>query len=107
MAALFPLRRSLDRPWGEFVLRIGGKGNEEDFLDRDPPEQTDDFGPGLKTDDFRADPKKFGIPAKESLGETLKPKRDGELFVYLNKPIFWVDRLIHNTGTAQVTVTQK
>lgn len=96
MAALFPLRRSLDRPWGAFVLRIGGKGNEEDFLDRDPPAQSDDF---------RADPKGFAIPKNESLGETLKPKRDGELFVYLNKPIFWVDRLIGNAGTAKITVT--
>jgi hypothetical protein len=96
MAALFPLRRTLDRPWGAIILRVGGMGNEEDFLDREPPPQSDAL---------RANPKGFAVPDAESIGESLKPKRDGELFVYLNKPIWWVDRLIDNTGIAKVTIS--
>jgi uncharacterized protein (DUF2235 family) len=97
MAIMFPLRRTLDRPWGAFILRIGGKGNEESFLDRQPP---------LESDNFRTDLKSAEIPEYEELGEPLKPERDGELFVYLNKPVFrWVDRLIGNTGVAKITIT--
>lgn len=97
MAGIFPLRRTLDRPWGALILRIGGKGNEESFLDRQPP---------LQSDDFRADPKASEIPEQEELGESLKPGRDGELFIYLNNPVFrWVDRLIGKTGTAKITIT--
>jgi hypothetical protein len=66
------------------------------FLDREPPAQSDDA---------RANTKEFAIPDSESLGESLTPKRDGELFVYLNKPVFgWVGRLIGNTGVAKVTI---
>jgi hypothetical protein len=43
MTLLFPFRRSLDRPWANIILRIGSMGNEEDFLDRAPPKQSDDF----------------------------------------------------------------
>ena len=99
MAALYPLRRTLDRPWGEFILRIGSTGNEEDFLDRDPPPETDDI---------RADPKSDEIPQNgksEMLQERLVATRDGELFMYLNKPIIrWLGNWIGNTGTATVTI---
>jgi hypothetical protein len=96
---LYPLRRTLDRPWGAFILRIGGKDNEEHFLDRNPPQESDDIRPN---------PKYLAIPAQdesENLGEILTPTRDGELFMYLNKPIIrWLSHWIGNTGTATVTI---
>jgi uncharacterized protein (DUF2235 family) len=99
MAALYPLRRTLDRPWGAFILRIGGKGSEEDFLDRSRPKESDDI---------RSSSEYLAIPADgepEKLGEILTPTRDGELFMYLNKPIIrWLGNLIGNTGTATVTI---
>ncbi len=98
MAALYPLRRTLDRPWGAFVLRIGGKGSEEDFLDRNPPEESDNI---------RAGSDYYSIPAKETLGEVLTPKREGELFMYLNKPtIRWLGNWIGNTGKATVKIEE-
>ena len=97
MAAIFPLRRTLDRPWGAFILRIGGKGNEEDFVDRQPP---------LESDAFLEDLKAASVPKHEELSETLQPDRDGELFVYLNRPVFgWLNGVIKPTGTAKITIT--
>ena len=101
MAAMFPLRRTLDRPWGAIVLRVGSKGNEEDFLDRDPPAQSDDI---------RDDPKEYAIDKFEVLEENVRPKRDGELFIYLNKPIrplLWFTGWIGNTGTAKVAISYR
>jgi hypothetical protein len=103
MTLLFPFRRSLDRQWGSVILRIGSKGNEEDFLDRAPPKQSD----SLQTQE-----KDFVVSDKsETLAEELKPKRDGELFVYLNKPVLglwgyesWLSDLIGNTGRAKIVV---
>jgi hypothetical protein len=103
MALLFPLRRTFDRPWGSIILRIGDRGNEEDFLDRPPPKQTDDL---------LANEAEAAVSEKsESLAEGLTPKRDGELFIYLNKPVlgWWgyeslVSDWIGSTGKAKVTV---
>jgi hypothetical protein len=103
MMFLFPFRRSLDRPWGNIILRIGSMGNEEDFLDRAPP---------MQSDDLQARETEFKVPGKpETLAEELKPKRDGELFVYLNKPVLglwgyesWLSDLIGNTGSAKITI---
>jgi hypothetical protein len=103
MTLLFPFRRSLDRPWGNIILRIGSMGNEEDFLDRAPPKQSDDL---------RTNETEFAIPDKsETLAEELKPKRDGELFVYLNKPMLglwgyesWLSDVIGNTGRAKILI---
>jgi hypothetical protein len=103
MALLFPLRRTFDRPWGSIILRIGGRGNEEDFLDRPPPKQTDDL---------LANAVEVPVSEKsESLAEGLTPKRDGELFIYLNKPVLglWgyeslVSDWIGSTGKAKVTI---
>jgi hypothetical protein len=103
MAALFPFRRTFDRPWGSIIFRIGSKGNEEDFLDRAPPKQNDNL---LVND---AD---YVVPEKsETLAQIITPKRDGELFVYLNKPVLglWgyetsiADR-IGNTGKAKIVI---
>jgi hypothetical protein len=43
------------------------------------------------------------------LSETLRPKNDGELYVYLNKPVsgFWSGLFNDvNTGTARVRVVR-
>jgi uncharacterized protein (DUF2235 family) len=78
------LKRSLDRPLGSFVLRYGATGNEENFIDADAP------------------------PASgEHLDETFTPTRDGELYVYLNKPALgvWPNVAYNlNNGFAKVTV---
>jgi hypothetical protein len=103
MALLFPLRRTFDRPWGGLILRIGGRGNEEDFLDRPPPKQTDDLVVNAVEEPISE--------KSESLAEGLTPKRDGELFIYLNKPVLglWgyeslIGEWIGNTGRAKVTI---
>ena len=105
MTLLFPFRRSFDRPWGNVILRIGPRGNEEDFLDRDPPKQSDNL---------LADAKDFVVPDKsETLSERLVPGRDGELFVYLNKPVLglwgyksWLSDRIGSTGRAKILIEE-
>jgi len=102
MGPLFPLRRTFDRPWGAVILRVGSRGSEEDFLDRSPPPQKDDIVVANH----------YPIPDKEQLAEILKPKRDGELYVYLNKPVLglwgyesWISRnWVGNTGKAEIIV---
>ncbi|MGY4512110.1 DUF2235 domain-containing protein [Bradyrhizobium sp. USDA 3650] len=78
------LKRSLDRPLGSFILRYGSTGNEENFIDADAPPASGD-----------------------RLSEPFVPTRDGELYVYLNKPAsgFWPS-IAHdlNNGFAKVTV---
>ena len=104
----YPLRRSLDRPWGAFIVRYGPTGNEESFLDRDPPALDDELAdpPGTVHEE---------IPSKdEALGEGWRAKRDGELYVYLNKPTIgfpWMEslvaRIIGNTGKAQIMIQKR
>lgn len=103
MAAMFPFRRTFDRPWGSIIFRIGSKGNEEDFLDRAPPKQNDHL---LVNDADDVVPDK-----SETLAQIITPKRDGELFVYLNKPVLGlcgyetsIADLIGNTGTARIVI---
>jgi hypothetical protein len=84
-AMAYPFRRTLQRPWGTVVVRYGSTGNEEAFLDRGDETYTDH---------------------RES---RVRPPRDGELFVYLNKPLLafrpnWLDNI--NSGTAKITVTR-
>jgi uncharacterized protein (DUF2235 family) len=103
MAAFYPFRHTFDRPWGSIIFRIGSTGNEEDFLDRAPPKQSGSLL-NNKVDDT--------VPNKaEVLGETLTPKRDGELFVYLNKPMLglwgyesWLADRIGNKGKAKIVI---
>jgi uncharacterized protein (DUF2235 family) len=105
MTALFPLRHSFDRPWGSLILRVGAMGNEESFLDRNPPPQSDDP---------LADPAAPAISdSGEVLEEVIRPKRDGELFIYLNKPLIGVWGVetaiadgITNSGKATVTIVK-
>jgi hypothetical protein len=105
---LYPFRRSLDRTWGAFIVRYGPTGNEESFLDRDPPALDDELAdpPGAVREE---------IPSEdERLGEGWTARRDGELYVYLNKPTIGfplmetlLNRLIRNTGKAQIVVQKR
>lgn len=105
---MYPLRRSLDRPWGAFIVRYGPTGNEESFLDREQPALDDELADRPGTTHER-------IPSDgERLGEGWTARRDGELYIYLNKPTIgfpWmetlVSRVIGNTGKAQITVQKR
>jgi len=88
MWLLYPLRRSFDRPWGSVIARFGPTGNEESFMDpapvRNPP---------------------------ETLSEVMTPRKDGQLFFYLNLPVIgiWglepiVANWLGNKGEAHITV---
>jgi hypothetical protein len=108
MALIFPLRRTFDRQWGGVILRIGSTGSEEDFLDRPAPAEIDSL---TVTDGV----KRYEIPkTRETLSEILKPHRDGELFIYLNKPVLgipgyesWIsDHWIGNSGRAHVEIVR-
>jgi len=86
MFALYPLKRSFDRPFGRVILRYGETGNEEDFVDPDE------------------DPRSDG-----RLDEQFTPKRDGALFVYLNRPVFGLWPGVFrdfNSGKAIVSITR-
>jgi uncharacterized protein (DUF2235 family) len=105
MIALYPLRRVWDRPWGAFIVRYGPTGNEESLLDRSPPPLDDDLvdPPGYVVDDIPKD--------GESLGETWRAKRDGEIYVYLNKPVLgipgietWLSNFIPMSGKARIII---
>ena len=63
--AQVPLRRELIRPWFRVVVRIGGKGGEESFLD---PDFKDDF----------------------LIDEEIKATRDGELFLFVNDAVIGI-----------------
>ncbi len=67
MLVLWPLKRSFIRPWFAVVARVGSTGNDEDFVD--PDEDS-------------------GSAKKVSLQEKFKPRRDGELFLYVNNAVF-------------------
>jgi hypothetical protein len=81
-----PLRRELTQDWFRIVLRYGGVGGEEVFLDPDP-------------DDYK-------------IQANIKPTRDGELFIFVNDAVIGIPGLYDffyrsNGGRAQVTVTRK
>ena len=82
----YPIKRTFDRPFGRVIIRYGETGNEENFIDPD----------------WDDDPK-----AVTHLEERFRPTRDGELFVYLNKPVSgFFPGLFNNVnkGTAKVRV---
>jgi hypothetical protein len=103
MTIMFPLRRTLDKPWGNIILRVGSRGNEENFLEQKAPTQVEEISPY---------PEPPPVPAKaEVIIQTLTPRRDGELFVYLNRPIpgfgglgSWLSRWISNSGKARLVI---
>ena len=61
LAAAYPLKRTLDRPFGRVILRYGQTGNEENFIDSEL--------------------------TNGHLDEQFTATRDGQLFVYLNQPV--------------------
>lgn len=84
MIAAMPLRRDWFKPWFEVVIRIGGRGGEEAFIDADPKDQWVIDSPFTAT-------------------------RDGELFIFINTPVIGVPGLYDyfyrlNQGQATVTV---
>jgi uncharacterized protein (DUF2235 family) len=81
-----PLRRELTQDWFRIVLRYGGVGGEEVFLDPD-------------LDDYK-------------IQANIKPTRKGELFIFVNDAVLgfpWLYDLFYrnNIGKAQVTVTRR
>jgi uncharacterized protein (DUF2235 family) len=62
LTAAYPLKRTFDRPFGRVIVRYGETGNEENFVDGEPQ-------------------------SSGRLNEKFKASRDGQLFVYLNKPV--------------------
>lgn len=85
VVATWPLRRTLDRPLGNVILRYGSTGNEEAFVDPDPKAPNPDLN-----------------------GTPFRPTVSKELFVYLDKPTsgFFPHMFDEsNTGIAKITVT--
>ena len=64
LSLAYPIKRSFDRPYGRVIVRYGETGNEENFIDSEE------------------DPRLV-----DHLQEKFKPTRDGEIYVYLNKPV--------------------
>jgi uncharacterized protein (DUF2235 family) len=108
MTMMYPFRRTLDRPWSAFIVRYGPTGTEESFLDRDPPALDDDL---VDEQGYRAE----DVPEhSETLGEEWRASRDGEIYLYLNKPVLgiwgietWISKFIPNSGMAQVTIERR
>lgn len=81
---LWPFKRSLDRPLGHVIVRYGSTGNEETFIDPDPGQQ-------------------------ESLDEVLKPGVDGEVYIYVNKPVLGLwsfENIFPSSGIAKVKLSR-
>ena len=86
LAMVVPLRRETAHDWFHVVLRYGSVGGEEDFIEPDP-------------DDYK-------------LEATIKPKRSGEVFVFVNDAVVGIPGLYDlfyrgNKGTATLTITPK
>jgi uncharacterized protein (DUF2235 family) len=81
-----PLRREATQDWFRIVLRYGGVGGEEVFLNPDP-------------DDYK-------------IQANIRPTRDGELFIFVNDAVIGIPGLYdlfyrNNKGAANLTVTRK
>ena len=86
LALVVPLRRETTQDWFHVVLRYGSVGGEEDFIEPDP-------------DDYK-------------LEAVIKPKRSGEVFVFVNDAVIGIPGLYNlfyrgNKGTATLTITPK
>jgi len=86
LAMIVPLRRETTQDWFHVVLRYGSVGGEEDFIEPDP-------------DDPR-------------LEAPIRPKRHGEVFVFVNDAVIGIPRLYdwfyrNNKGAATLTITRK
>ncbi len=81
-----PLRRELTEDWFRIVLRYGRVGGEERFLEPDPDDSV--------------------------IEATIKPTRDGELFVFVNDAVIGIPGLYNafyrnNMGSAKLTIKRK
>jgi uncharacterized protein (DUF2235 family) len=81
-----PLRRELTQDWFRIVLRYGRVGGQEEFLDPDPEDS--------------------------KIEASIKPNRDGELFIFVNDAVIGVPWLYNffyrnNGGGGTLTVTRK
>jgi uncharacterized protein (DUF2235 family) len=81
-----PLRRELTEDWFRVVLRYGRVGGEERFLEPDPDDSV--------------------------LEASIKPTRDGELFVFVNDAVVGIPGLYdllyrNNQGSAKLVVKRK
>ena len=80
LSAAYPLKRTLDRPFGRVIVRYGETGNEENFIDGEP--QPDG-----------------------SLNETFRATRNGQMFVYLNQPVSGVfPNLFRNVNSGKARI---
>ena len=81
---LWPFKRSLDQPLGHVIVRYDSTGNEETFIDPDPGQQ-------------------------ESLDEVLKPGLDGEVYIYVNKPVLGIrsfENIFPSSGIAKAKLSR-
>ncbi|MET0679210.1 MAG: DUF2235 domain-containing protein [Bradyrhizobium sp.] len=79
LALAYPLKRTLDRPFGRVILRYGETGNEENFIDSEP--------------------------TGDRLEESFRATRDGQLFVYLNQPVGGVfPGLFRNSNSGKANI---
>ena len=87
LAPFVPLRRELTQDWFRIVLRYGGVGGEEDFVEPDPEDYV--------------------------IETRIKPTRKGELFIFVNDAVIGIPRLYDwfyrkNQGApAKLTVTRR
>lgn len=87
MLSAVPLRRELIRPWFRVVVRIGGRGGEEVFLD---PDTTD----------------------THLIDEVITATRDGELFLFVNDAVIGIPGIYdyfykNNQGSTKVTIKRQ
>jgi uncharacterized protein (DUF2235 family) len=81
-----PLRRELTQDWFRLVLRYGGVGGEEAFLDPDPEDA--------------------------AIEAVIRPTRKGELFIFVNDAVIGVPGLYNafyrnNHGAGRLSVTRR
>ena len=80
LAAAYPLKRTLDRPFGRVILRYGETGNEENFIDGEPQ-------------------------LNGRLNEKFRVTRDRQYQVYLNKPVSGVfPGLLRNVNSGKARI---
>jgi hypothetical protein len=83
-----PLRRVIARPWLRIIGRVGEVGTDEYFFDPPKPSSTTQ----AKTDE---------------LSVTFRPRRDGELFLYVNEAVLAVPGrwdLLYRTNKGEADV---
>lgn len=108
LALMFPLRRTWNRPWNSVIVRYGPTGHEESFLDREPPALDDEL---VDEPDYKAEE----VPGDEEvLSEGWTAKRDGEIYLYVNKPVIGIwglenllGKVFSSEGKAKVSIERR